>query len=119
MFPKINPTQTSAWQALKKHHNELKDTKLQTMFATDPERFNRLSLELEDILWDFSKNFINETTLQLFEELFRECGLDEALSAQFNGEFINETENRAVLHTALRNFSERPIMVNDKNEKIQ
>ena len=90
MFPKINPTQTSAWQALKKHHNELKDTKLQTMFATDPERFNRLSLELEDILWDFSKNFINETTLQLFEELFRECGLDEALSAQFNGEFITK-----------------------------
>lgn len=115
MLPKVNPTQTSAWSSLKKHFEEAKNMRLLEIFNTDPERFNSLSLEFEDILWDFSKNLISPDTLELFGELFRECGLSDAIAAQFNGEAINETENRAVLHTALRNFSGRPIMAEGVN----
>lgn len=115
MLPKVNPTQTSAWPALKKHYNELKDTKLQTMFEVDPERFSRFSTKTGNILWDFSKNLIQEQTLDLFNQLFSECGLKDAISAQFKGDIINETEKRAVLHTALRNFSDRPVLVDGRD----
>ena len=115
MLPKVNPTQTSAWSALKQHFNGLEDTKLQAMFDADPERYNKFSHQFKGILWDFSKNLINEHTLELLEQLFTECGLSESVLAQFNGEFINETENRAVLHTALRNFSDRPVVVDGRN----
>lgn len=111
MLPKINPTQTTAWPGLKDHFNSIKGTALKDLFDADPDRFTRFSIEFGTILWDFSKNIVNAQTLDKFEKLFEECGLPEAISAQFEGKFINETEGRAVLHTALRNFSGQPVMV--------
>ena len=115
MLSKVNPTSTAAWQKLNEHHKGLKDTHLGEMFANNPDRFSQLSREFKNILWDFSKNLITEETLDLFEELFNECRLSEAIEAQFSGQYINETENRAVLHTALRNFSGRPVFVDGED----
>ena len=115
MLPKVNPSQTSSWRSLQKHFGEIKYTHLKSMFESDPERFKTFSREFQGILWDFSKNLINQETLALLKQLFDECGMDQAISAQFTGEQINETENRAVLHTALRNFSDRPIVVDGED----
>ena len=75
----------------------------------DPERFNKLNTRLDDILFDYSKNIITDKTLDLLLQLADECKLKEAIEAMFNGDMINETENRSVLHTALRNFSKEPV----------
>ncbi len=110
----INPTQTFAWNALEQHKSE--NLTIPQLFNEDPKRFDKYSLRFEDqILVDFSKNAINEHTLALLYQLADECQVKSATYAMFNGEKINRTENRAVLHTALRNRSNTPVEVDGKN----
>jgi len=103
--------QTPAWQHLAAHYEQIKDLPMRTLFAEDPQRFERFSLHLGDILYDYSKNRVTETTMALLFELARASGLTEMIEAMFTGQKINLTENRAVLHTALRNQSDTPIYV--------
>jgi len=115
MLPNINPTETAAWKALESYYAEVKDVHMKDLFAQDPERFNKFSLTFEDILVDYSKNRIDEKVMSLLIDLAEECGLKEAIKAMFSGEKINATEHRAVLHTALRNRSNTPILVDGKD----
>ena len=109
MFPKINPTNTQAWLLLKRHYDEeMQRTHLRKLFSADADRFKKFSTSFEDILFDYSKNIINNKTLQLLFQLAEECQIKDGIEAMFKGEKINETENRSVLHVALRNFSDRP-----------
>ncbi|WP_421224143.1 glucose-6-phosphate isomerase [Aeromonas enteropelogenes] len=112
----INPTQTQAWQALEAHFAANKETRLKDLFAQDPKRFDKFSLTFGgDILVDYSKNLITEETLKLLINLAKETDLRSAIDAMFNGEKINMTEGRAVLHVALRNRSDRPVEVDGKD----
>ena len=115
MFPKVNPTTTSAWKALIEHYNATKHITLQQLFAEDKKRFNKFAYCFDETVFDFSKNNITEETLQLLLMLAEECNLTEAIEAMFTGEKINETENRPVLHTALRNFSEHQVIVDGED----
>jgi len=115
MLPRINFTQTQAWQYLSDHLAEMCDMHLHDMFKTDPKRFNKFSVIFEDILLDYSKNRINDKTMTLLMQLARECGLEIAIKAMFSGEKINETEDRAVLHIALRNQSNAPMLADGKD----
>ena len=115
MFPKINPKTTSAWKSLQQHHESMKKVHMRTIFAKDPQRFSKFSFSFEDFLIDFSKNIVTEETLKLLLQLCTECKLHEAIEAMFEGELINETEQRSVLHTALRNFSGKPAYASGKN----
>lgn len=116
MLPKINPTSTQAWFLLQKHHEEEMNRKhMRDLFSADPERFQRFSLKLDHILFDYSKNIINQKTLQLLLQLAEDCNLKDAIHEMFAGIKINETEHRSVLHTALRNFSDTPILVDGKD----
>ena len=116
MLPKINPTQTNAWKALNNHFAQ-NDFELRTLFQYNPEIFNQFSVKRENYLFDFSKNLIDEKTFELLQDLAKECDLKSAIEAMFTGEKINETEGRAVLHTALRDFSEQEILVDGENIK--
>jgi glucose-6-phosphate isomerase len=107
--------QTDSWRALKDHWQEVSPLQMRQLFAADPDRFERFSLSLEDILFDFSKNRITARTLQLLCSLARETGLEEKRERMFAGETINCTEGRAVLHVALRNRSDRPMPVAGKD----
>jgi glucose-6-phosphate isomerase len=109
MFPKINPTATPAWQSLNEHFNDIKGTKIKDLFKQDANRFNKLSVEAGDILFDYSKNIVTDKTLSLLQQLANDCQVPAAIQAMFNGDIINETEGRSVLHTALRNFSKQPV----------
>lgn len=111
MFPSVNPTQTTAWQALQNHFNLFEGVKMKDLFFNDPDRFENFSIRFDDILFDYSKNIITQNTVEVLLELAAACKLAEARDAMFAGEKINKTEDRAVLHTALRNFSGRPVMV--------
>jgi glucose-6-phosphate isomerase len=82
-------------------------THLRKLFSADPDRFKKLSETFEDLLFDYSKNIINNKTLQLLFKLADECGIKDGIDAMFAGNKINESENRSVLHVALRNFSDR------------
>ena len=113
-LPNNNPTKTIAWQQLTDHFNEIKDIKIQDLYK-DEARKNDFSLRLNDLSVDFSKNRITSKTLNLLVDLAKEVGLKEAIESQFNGEVINVTEQRAVLHTALRSNSEEPVLVDGKN----
>jgi glucose-6-phosphate isomerase len=103
--------QTSAWRALARHQHEIGELHMRGLFAQDPQRFERFSLRCGDILFDFSKNRITAETLPLLVDLARQAGLAERIEAMFRGEKINQTEGRAVLHVALRNRSNTPILV--------
>lgn len=109
MLPKINPTETSAWSKLKSHFEKTKDIQLKDQFQKDPERFNKFSLTFGDMLVDYSKNRVDEKTMELLVQLADEVKLNEAKKQMFGGEKINMTEDRAVLHVALRNRSGSPI----------
>jgi glucose-6-phosphate isomerase len=109
MLPKINPTTTKAWQQLQQHFSTIKNVPLRELFKSNPDRFKQFSLSQDDIVFDYSKNIINDNTVQLLLQLAEECKLKDAIAAMFNGDMINETENRSVLHVALRNFSGRPV----------
>ena len=115
MFPSINPTTTAAWQALQLHHNLFEQVKMKDLFFNDEERFSKFSLQFEEILFDFSKNIITENTVAVLMELAHECKLADAIEAMFTGEIINGTEGRAVLHTALRNFSGNEVLQDGKD----
>ena len=105
MLPNVNPTTTKAWKILSSHYVEMKEARMNELFSTDPDRFTSFSLKLNDILFDFSKNIVTKKTIDLLIQLASECGLPKAIGAMFAGEKINVTENRSVLHVALRNFS--------------
>ena len=112
----INPMQTEAWKALTAHFESAQDMDLKALFAADGTRFDKFSASFgHDILVDYSKNLITEQTLELLFSLARQTELESAIKAMFTGEAINQTENRAVLHTALRNRSNLPVMVDDQD----
>ena len=115
MFPRTNPTITEAWIKLQEHFETIQHRHMKDMFANDPERFSKLSARFEDILIDYSKNRITEESLRLLVQLARESQLPEAIAAMFSGEKINLTENRAVLHVALRNQSNKPVVVDGED----
>ena len=111
MFPKINPTTTPSWKALEQHHRLFEQVQMKDLFHNDEGRFDRFSILFDDLLFDHSKNLVTENTLELLVQLAKDCQLPAAIEAMFNAERINETENRPVLHTALRNFSGQPVLV--------
>ncbi len=118
MLARINPTNTQAWILLKKHYEEEMSRKqMKDLFAANEERFNKFSLELEDILFDYSKNIITEKTLQLLQQLAEECDVKTAIHDMFAGIKINETEGRSVLHTALRSFTDDSVLVDGHDIK--
>jgi glucose-6-phosphate isomerase len=103
------------WQALEQRHKDIDGIHMRELFAQDPDRFERFSLRFGDILFDYSKNRITAETMSLLFDLARATDLPAKIEAMFNGEKINTTENRAVLHVALRNRSNRPILVDGKD----
>ena len=115
MFPSTNPTTTKAWQQLQQHVAGMKQVHMRKLFADDAQRFEKFSLRFEEILFDYSKNLITEETRALLLELARECQVEAAIKAVFGAEKINATENRAVLHTALRNTSGTPVMLDGQD----
>ncbi len=108
-------TRSPAWKALKTHHKQMAGVHMRDLFAADAKRFDKYTLRFNDILLDYSKNIINDTTLQLLLDLAREAGVLDHAARMFNGEKINFTENRSVLHVALRNRSNRPILSDRKD----
>lgn len=115
MLPAINPANTAAWKKLQEHHKEIKQVSLQGLFENDPKRFDKFSCCTKDLVLDYSKNRITQKTIELLIDLAKECQLEKCRSLFFSGAAINATEHRAVLHTALRNFSSQPIYVEGKN----
>jgi glucose-6-phosphate isomerase len=109
MLDKINPTDTTAWRKLAAHYKTMKSRHMRDMFMKHAGRFSQFSLTFEDMTVDYSKNILSDRTLELLLELARECRVHGAIEEMFNGERINETEGRAVLHVALRNRSNSPI----------
>lgn len=112
MLPRIDFTKTPAYQKLLKHVQEMKSTHLRELFRNDPQRFDRFSIEWDGLLLDYSKNRIHVQTMNLLLELAHECGLPDAIQSLFKGDAINETENRSVMHMALRNRSQQAYWVN-------
>jgi len=108
-------TARPAWKALVAHHAQIKDVHLRTLFAEDPRRGERLTVEAEGVFLDYSKNRITDDTLRLLLQLARECGLRERIDAMFRGDRINITEDRAVLHVALRAPRDASIVVDGRN----
>ena len=115
MLPAINPANTAAWKKLQEHHKEIKQVSLQELFENDPKRFDKFSCCTKDLVLDYSKNRITQKTIELLIDLAKECQLEKCRSLFFSGAAINATEHRAVLHTALRNFSSQPIYVEGRN----
>jgi glucose-6-phosphate isomerase len=115
MLPNIDFTTTQSYKYLTDHFINITAKSLKELFETDNQRFEKFSLQLDDILLDYSKNRIDEETLALLHQLARECGVNKAIEAMFSGEKINVTEGRPVLHVALRNRSNTPILVDGKD----
>ena len=120
-LPRINPLKTKSWEDLKNHFNKIKATSISDLFVNDPNRFKNFSINFGDLLLDFSRNRINDETLDIFEKLAEEIKLSDAIKSYFNGEKINETEGRGVLHTAVRNQSNNKLIHDGVNiiEKIK
>ncbi|MFM9005687.1 MAG: glucose-6-phosphate isomerase, partial [Flavobacteriales bacterium] len=114
-LPTINPTQTAAWQKLQAHFAQMKTAQMQDLFATDVQRTAKFHIEWEDFLLDYSKNIVSEETLALLQDLATEVELKSAIEQYFGGGLINQTENRAVLHTALRSKQTTPILVDGQD----
>lgn len=112
----INPTQTAAWRALQQHFDQMKSVTIQDLFNKDNQRFAKFSATFDDqMLIDYSKNIITEDTLAKLQDLAKETDLQGAIKAMFSGEKINRTEDRAVLHVALRNKANTPIIVDGQD----
>lgn len=111
----INPTTTSAWQKLQAHYEAIQHTSIKELFESNAKRFEEFSIQYPSLLVDYSKNRITSETIQLLVDLAKEMGVDEAIQQMFEGETINQTEGRAVLHTALRNRSNDPVLVDGKD----
>ena len=107
----INPTRTAAWQKLQVHFEQMKTVRMQDLFAADPARAEYFHLQQNEFLLDYSKNRITTETMALLQELAVEVELGAAIENYFNGDLINATENRAVLHTALRSNETAPLLV--------
>lgn len=116
MLKNINPTQTQAWKALTAHFESAQDMDMKELFAQDAKRFENFSTRFgSDILVDYSKNLIDAETMQHLFALANETEVKSAIEAMFGGDAINKTEGRSVLHTALRNRSDNPVMVDGKD----
>lgn len=115
MFPSVNPQQTEAWQLLKEEQAVMQAIPMRALFNKNPNRFQQLSIRLGDILFDYSKNRISDRTMKLLLQLAKECKVLQARDAMFAGELINQTEKRAVLHTALRHFGKDAIATGGEN----
>mgnify|MGYP002795018470 FL=1 len=111
----IDPTKTQAWKKLEKHFLELGELEMKNLFQEDPQRAEDLKIEWEDFFVDFSKNRITVKTQETLLELAEECGLKEAIKSYYGGDSINRTENRPVLHTALRDPQDEKVVVDGKN----
>ena len=114
-LPNINPTETKAWKALQEHFALVKDVKMKTLFAENPNRANEFTIRWEDFYVDFSKNRITADTFKLLQDLAEEVKLKEAIHSYYSGAVINQTEGRAVLHTALRAKATDTVLVNGEN----
>ncbi len=110
-----NPTTTKAWNALQQHFNAIENTSIKELFAQNPNRFEEFSIQYPSLLVDYSKNRINAETIQLLVDLAKEMNVDQAIQQMFDGEVINVTEKRAVLHTVLRNRSNEEVLVDGKD----
>ena len=108
-------TETKAWKALAAHRHDMDGVHIRSLFEKDPKRFDHFSLKFEDVLFDYSKHRITAETMQLLRDLAEQAGLRGFIDRMFSGEKINITEDRAVLHIALRNRSDRPIHVDGKD----
>jgi glucose-6-phosphate isomerase len=115
MLNKINPSKTESWQQLRRHFEKIQNIHMKTFFAEDPQRFDKFSIHTNDLIVDYSKNRITGETLEGLIALAEECELKKAIENMFSGAKINETENRAVLHIALRNRGNTPIAVDGKD----
>ncbi|HQU56366.1 MAG TPA: glucose-6-phosphate isomerase, partial [Chitinophagaceae bacterium] len=115
MLANIDPTTTDAWKKLAAHAKTMQKTNLSSLFKNDTNRFSTFSVQLDNLLFDYSKNIITEETKGLLLQLANNCKLPEAINSMFNGEKINATEGRAVLHTALRNQSGQPVYCEGKD----
>ena len=115
MLKNSNPTQTNAWKALQKHFAEVKDRHTLSLFEKDAARADKFSIQWHDFYVDYSKNRIDEETMKLLVQLADECHLKEAIEKYFGGDLINNTEKRAVLHTALRAPENSVVNVDGKN----
>ncbi len=115
----INPTQTEAWKKLGEHYSEIKDIHLKEFFKNNPNRKEEFTLSDDDFLVDFSNNRINQQTINLLIDFAKEAQLEDAISKYFSGDVINVTENRAVLHTALRDASNEEILIDGTNIKSE
>lgn len=109
MFPTVDPTTTKAWNSLKKHAHQMQHVHMRDLFADDNDRFKKYAHCFNDMVVDLSKNIITEETLGLLIGLANECRLKDGIAGMFEGDLINKTEHRSVLHTALRNFSGKPV----------
>ena len=114
-LPNINPTSTDSWKKLKEHFNDVKDVHMKDLFAEDKDRANKFTIKWDDFYVDFSKNRITSETFKYLLELADEVKLKEAIESQFSGEIINQTEGRAVLHTALRAPESYNVKVDGEN----
>ncbi|WP_333807571.1 glucose-6-phosphate isomerase [Flavobacterium sp.] len=114
-LPKINPSQTAAWQKIQSHFEKMQAISMKEMFASDTNRAQKFHIQWNDFLVDYSKNIINQETLDLLLNLAKEVELKEAISRYFQGDVINQTENRAVLHTALRAKESANVLVDGVN----
>ena len=114
-LPKVNPSQTAAWQNIKSHFEKMQAVSMKELFATDVDRTQKFHIQWNDFLVDYSKNIINQETIDLLLNLANEVQLKEAISTYFEGDLINQTENRAVLHTALRAKESANILVDGVN----
>ncbi|TMU55313.1 glucose-6-phosphate isomerase [Flagellimonas algicola] len=114
-LPKVNPTTTQAWKKLQNHFTQTQKTHLRELFAKDTQRGTKFSMQWEDFLVDFSKNRITQETVDLLLELAEEVGLKSSIDSYFKGDLINQTEGRAVLHTALRAQKEDEVLVDGQN----
>ena len=115
MLKRINPTETAAWKALTSHFQEIENVQIKDLFSQDKNRFEQFSTTFEDILVDYSKNRMTQETLDLLIQLAEEVDLADAIEQMYSGQIINETENRAVLHVALRNQSDAAIGVDGED----
>lgn len=115
MLPKINPIETTAWKKLEELYFEFEGIHMKELFEQDADRFKKYSLKFGDILLDYSKNILSDEVKAVLFELAEECGVKGAINSMFSGEKINATENRAVLHTALRNRSNTPVVVDGED----
>lgn len=115
MLPAVQFNQTNAFKKLSQHFEQTKSLEMRRLFAENPQRFEQFSVRFEEILLDYSKNRITPETMRLLFELASECRLSEAIEKMFSGDKINATENRSVLHVALRNRSDRPVVVDGQD----